>query len=55
MKKDLSGFGAGFKIPEEYRKRKLQMKAAKRKKEDEEEADGMDENQVTKDEIFALL
>ena len=55
VKKDLSGFGAGFKIPEEYRKRKLQMKAAKRKKEDEEEADGMDENQVTKDEIFALL
>ena len=31
------------------------MKAAKRKKEDEEEADGMDENQVTKDEIFDLL
>ena len=44
VKKDLSGFGAGFKIPEEYRKRKLQMKAAKRKKEDDEADDGMDEN-----------
>ena len=44
MKKDLSGFGAGFKIPEEYRKRKMQMKAAKRKKEDDDGEDGMDEN-----------
>ena len=52
VKKDLSGFGAGFKIPEEYRKKKMQQKADKRKREDDGDAEERDENQVTRDEIF---
>lgn len=44
VKKDLSGFGAGFKIPEEYRKKKLKQRAEKRKKEDEDDAEERDEN-----------
>ena len=55
VKKDLSAFGAGFKIPEEYRKKKLKQRADKRKKEDEGDAEERDENQVTRDEIFNLL
>ena len=55
MKKDRSGFGAGFKIPEEYRKRKLQQRAAKKKKGDDEDAGEQDENQVTREDIVALL
>ena len=55
VKKDRSGFGAGFKIPEEYRKRKLQQRAAKKKKGDDEDAGEQDENQVTREDIVALL
>ena len=55
VKKDLSGFGAGFKIPEEYRKRKLKMRADKKKKEEDEADDEGDDNAVTKDEILAHL
>ena len=55
VKKDLSGFGAGFKIPEEYRKRK-QARMSSRKKKDDDDGDEMaDENQVTRDEIFSRL
>lgn len=51
-----TGFGGGFKIPEEYRKNKLQKKQKKRH-DDEDEADEAkkDENLVTKEEIFAHL
>ena len=55
VKKVLSGFGAGFKIPEEYRKNKLKRKGEKKEAEGDESAEDKDQNQVTRDEIFQLL
>ena len=55
VKKSLSGFGSGFKIPEEYRQKKLRRKGEKHEKEDEENDEDKDQNQVTKEEIMALL
>ena len=55
VKKSLSGFGAGFKIPEEYRKNKLKRMGKKRDTEADESAEEKDQNAVTREEIFALL
>ena len=55
VRKERQGFGGGFKILEEYRKNKLKRKSSLRKTEDEDEHEGQTDNQVTKEEIFALL
>ena len=55
VKKSLSGFGAGFKIPEEYRQNKLRRKSEKKVNEADESEGEKDQNQVTRDEIFQLL
>ena len=55
VKKSLSGFGAGFKIPEEYRKKKLMRKTEKKHAEADDSGDDKDQNQVTKEEILQLL
>ena len=55
VKKSLSGFGAGFKIPEEYRQNKLKRKSEKKVNEADESDQEKDQNQVTRDEIFQLL
>ena len=56
QKKDRTGFGGGFKIPEEHR---LKKENQKRKKVDTSEVEGeekeKDQSAVTKDEIFAHL
>ena len=52
MRNERQGFGGGFKILEEYRKKKLKRKSGSRKTEDEDEHESKAENQVTKDEIF---
>jgi hypothetical protein len=51
-----TGFGGGFKIPEEYRKNKLQKKQKKRMLDEaDEDENKKDANEVTKEEIFAHL
>ena len=52
VKKERQGFGGGFKILEEYRRKKLARKSSKKHDEDEDEHEKHTENQVTKDEIF---
>ena len=55
VKKPLSGFAAGFKIPEEYRQKKLRRKGEKKEHEADENDQEKDQNQVTREEIFQLL
>ena len=55
MRKERQGFGGGFKILEEYRRKKLARKGSKKHAEDEDEHEKHTENQVTKEEIFQLL
>ena len=56
LKKDRTGFGGGFKIPEECRVKKEQMKKKKKlaTHSDDEDKD-KDQSGLTKDEIFAHL
>ena len=44
VRKDRSGFGGGFKIPEEYRRNKLKRRGEKRKLDDEDSFDAKDAN-----------
>lgn len=55
VKKSLSGFGAGFKIPEEYRKNKMQRKVSRKDTGEEEEVQQKEQNQITREEIHQLL
>ena len=55
VQKILSGFGGGFKIPEEYRKNKLSRKSTKKNTEADESEGEKDQNAVTREEIFQLL
>ena len=53
VKKDRTGFGGGFKIPDEYRERKQNLKVDNSLLEEKETA--KDHGLVTKEEIFAHL
>jgi hypothetical protein len=56
QKKDRTGFGGGFKIPDEYRVKKESMKKRKvDSKGDEFEEKVKDQGLITRDEIFAHL
>ena len=55
VERERQGFGGGFKILEEYRRKKMSRKQGRSKAQDEEEVDAADTNGVTKEEIFQLL
>lgn len=56
QKKDRTGFGGGFKIPDEYRVKKEAMKKRKvDNKGDDFEEKVKDQGLITRDEIFAHL
>ena len=55
VRQDRSGFGGGFKILEEYRRKKMNRKSLTRKTEEDDDEANKDQNAVTKDEIFKLL
>lgn len=55
MFQERTGFGGGFKIPEEYRKIRESRKLVKKVDEDEEDQEDKDQNVITKEEILNSL
>lgn len=55
QKKERTGFGGGFKIPEEYRKIKQSRKRGPLDFDDESDHEEKDQSLVTKEEIFKHL